>query len=111
MEFHGPRTQILDEGTATNATVIIYTVPANKIFWLMEALLTVDGGAAGQARIEIRNATDVHVRDVCRIEVVTAVGVAPSDHFQPQYAIEIPAGYDITIISGAASLVAEGVDV
>lgn len=107
MEFHGPRTQILAENTATNATVIVRTVPAGKKFFLIESMLSTNGGAAGIAQVAIRDAADAHVRYINRIDSLSAVGAAPADHFEPGWPVELPAGYDITVISGVGALIAE----
>ncbi len=108
MDFHGPRTQILVEKIATDETVIVYTVPVEKEFHLVEAMLRTDAGATGEAEVGIRDENDVHVRHICNMDVrENNKGVVPADHFEPAFAPVIPAGYDIVVISDSASLAAQ----
>ncbi len=108
MEFHGPRTQILDEGIATNQTTIVYTVPANKKFFLVESMVHPTTVAIGIGYVEIRNGSGVRVRHLNQINIDTQIGESPADHFNPGWPVELPEGYDITIVSNAAGLTVEG---
>jgi len=46
-------TQVLERGSADNATVVLYTVPAGKVFYLCHAWLNVQGVAAGSVYLAI----------------------------------------------------------
>ena len=108
MEFHGPRTQIIDEATAVNETTIVYTVPSGKKFFLIESMLKTDAGATGTAEVEIRDNSDVHLRDINFMDVrENNKGVIPADHFNPCWPIEMSEGEDICVISDSASLEAQ----
>ena len=108
MEFHGERTQIILEEVATDETVVVYTVPTGKKFWLIEAMLVTDAGATGTAEVEIRSATDVHLRHICWADVRSNnQGIVLGDHFEPGWPVEMSAGQDIAVTSGAASLEAQ----
>lgn len=108
MDFHGGRTQIRTEGTATNATVVAYTVPAGRKFFLIEAMLNTDAGAVGSAYAEIRNALDVHVRNICFVNVQAVTeGVVLGDHFEPGFPVELAEGETVAVVSGVALLVAQ----
>ena len=108
MDFHGPRTQILQEGIATDESVIVYTVPVGKEFHIVECMLVTDAGATGVGEVEIRDENDVHVRHLCNMDVrENNKGVIPADHFEPAFAPVIPAGYDIAVMSDSASLAAQ----
>lgn len=108
MEFHGPRTQKLIEDNATDETAVLYTVPSGKKFWLISAMLSTDGGAVGYATIEIRNDSDVRQIRTNKVDVESAIGLETADHFEPGWPVELLEGWDIAIISSAASLVASG---
>jgi len=106
MEFHGPRTQILDNDTAENTTTVIYTVPANKIFHLIETSLSCDSGAIGFAKAAIRNDSDVIQRYINCIKVGAVATAVKADHFNPGFPVELLAGWDIVVSSDIASLIA-----
>jgi hypothetical protein len=105
MDFSGPRTQKLLEASATNETVVLYTVPAEKVFWLVSSEIRSDGGAVGEGRILIRDAGDVIKFDVGYIKIGVTTENVPSIPYTPSWPIEIGAGWDIAVISGAASLI------
>ena len=50
MDFHGPSTQILLEDSAINDEAIVYTVPVGKIFHLISAGTSTNGGAIGTVK-------------------------------------------------------------
>lgn len=104
MDFHGDRTQILDKGVATNATVVIYTVPANKKFHLISALTTSNGGAVGDVEAVIRNDSDVVQKQIGFIHVGAAALNCPGCPFDPGFAPVLEAGWDLAIISSVALL-------
>ena len=105
MDFHGPRTQIFKEAKATNSNAIIYTVPIDKVFWIIESMLVTDAGAAGKAEVEIRDENDVHIRHLNFVDVRSNnQGIVCADHFEPGWPIEMSAGEDIVVISDTGSL-------
>jgi len=104
MEFHGPRTQILLEASATNDDVVVYTVPAGKKFWLISAGVHSDGGAVGTVKGCIHNALDVIQKTIGRIKVGATALVFPSVPFQPSYPVEMSAGWYMCIHSDVGSL-------
>ncbi len=107
MEFHDPdRVQIILDDEATNETTVVYTVPAGKKFYLIESTLHVTAGAVGFAEVRIRNDSDVIQRHTNSI-FITILQVAPADHFCPNWPIELPAGWDIAVISSVAGLTVE----
>jgi hypothetical protein len=101
MQFYGPRTQILDTDSAVNTTTIVYTVPAGKKFYLIWAKTLSDGGAAGTVYAAIRDGGAVEQTRIGRRDASGA------DDFQPGWPIELPATWDIVIVSGAALLTGE----
>ncbi len=108
MEFHGPRTQIFKEVIVTDDTAIVYTVPDGKIFHLIESMLVTDAGAAGKAEVGIRDENDVHIRHINFVDVRSNnQGIVGADHCEPGWPIELPSGWDITVMSDTASLEAE----
>ena len=104
MEFHGPRTQILLEASATNDDVKVYTVRDGKKFWLISAGVNTDGAAVGTVKACIHNALDVVQKTIGRIKVGATALVFPSIPFQPAYPVEMPAGWYMCIHSDAGSL-------
>ncbi len=108
MEFHGPRTQILDEAVATNETVIVYTVPVGKKFFLIEAMLVMDAGATGVGEVEIRSVANAHIRHICHMDVrENNKGIITSDHFEPGWPVEMSIGQNIAVSSNTGSLEAQ----
>lgn len=108
MNFDGPRTQILTEAIATNETVVVYTVPTGKVFWLIECMLVMDAGATGTGEVEIRTNAGVHIRHLCNINIrENNKGIVPSDHFEPGWPVEMSEGQDISVMSDTASLAAQ----
>ena len=108
MEFHGPRTQILAEKTATDSSEIVYTVPVGKKFFMIESILVVDAGATGNAEVEIHTPTHVHIRHLNWISIrENNKGIIPADHCEPSWPIELLAGQHIMVTSDTASLEAQ----
>jgi len=104
MEFHGPRTQILLQATAENETVVVYTVPENKIFYLISAILETDGGAVGSVKGCIRDDNEEVLSCFGAIKVGATTLVFPSSPFSPNWPVEMLSGWDLVAISDAASL-------
>ncbi len=108
MNFDGPRTQIIAEGKATDASVVVYTVPVGKKFWLIESMLVTDAGATGTAEVEWQDELGVHVRHFNFMDVrENNKGVIPADHFEPDWPIEMGPCCTIVVISDSASLEAQ----
>jgi len=108
MEFHGPRTQIFKEIIATNETLVVYTVPTGKKFYLVESMLVMDAGATGEGYVEVRSPTNVHIRHINHVDVrENNKGVIPGDHFEPGWPVELTVGENIAVVSDSASLAAE----
>jgi len=108
MNFHGPRTQIFKEAIVTDDTVVVYTVPVGKKFFLVESMLVTDAGAgSGVAFVEIRNVEDVHIRHINNVRIKSQAGVILADHFEPGWPVELPAGWDIALTSSVANLITE----
>lgn len=108
MEFHGPRTQIFREAKIIDGTIIVYTVPTGKKFFLIESALVTDAGATGSAFVEIRDVLDAHVRHINFMDVRSNnQGIVGADHFEPGWPVEMAAGEDIAVQSSTSSLEAE----
>ena len=109
MEFHGPRTQILTEANIANGNITVYTVPAGKKFYLIEASLHVTTGtpASGLGNGSIHNDLDVHQRDIVHIEVGANPQTVLADHFNPGWPVELLAGWTIQADSSAAAVVVD----
>lgn len=108
MEFHGPRTQILEEVAVTEDIAVVYTVPEGKKFFLIESMLITNAGANGIAHAEIRSALNVHIRDINFVHVrANNQGIVFADHFEPGWPVEMSAGEDIAVTSDTASLEAQ----
>ena len=108
MEFHGPRTQILEEGKATDEAVVVYTVPVGKKFYMIESILVVDAGATGTAQVEIHTEAHVHIRHLNWMMIrENNKGIIPADHCHPAWPIEMSAGEHIMVSSNAAFLEAQ----
>lgn len=105
MEFHGPKEQKLIDVSATNETVVAYTVPAGKRAYIVSCEARSDGGAVGEGRVVIRNASDVIQFDIGYIKIGATTNNVPGIPYCPAWPIEIGAGWDIAVISGAASLI------
>lgn len=96
--------QALAWKSVTNATGIVYTVPAGKLLLLTYAMLQCNGDAAGSGELYIRDLGDVLVWTILRVRCKTSVGAYPCVCSPFVYPIEIPAGYDVAVISGASGL-------
>lgn len=99
--------QVVGEGTATDETTLMYTVPAGKILFLYEALLATGSLVAAGAGLMVRDDGDVFVRHLCKLQSA-AVASFLADHFRCWPPYEIAAGYDVVVASGAAGLAVNG---
>ena len=105
MEFHDPdRVQILAEDSAVNTTTVVYTVPAGKKFYLISSDLDTDGGAVGIVTGVIQDGTPTIQKNINQIRVGATAQVIPMDHAEPGWPIEIPAAWEIAVISDTALL-------
>jgi hypothetical protein len=108
MNLWGPRTQVSKQAIATNQTTIIHTVTAGKILHLLNALLHLTAAAVGNASILVRDGSDVTVRHLAGVRVGATTQNDGVPQFNPAMPMEIPAGYDVCVVSSIAGLTAEG---
>ena len=93
--------QILEHGTANNATVIIYTVPADKLLLLYGFSYNVSGTAGNTGFLSIYTAVPaVHRHLVYGNFSANTVVAFGRDFVIP---IEIPAAYSVRVLSPAAT--------
>jgi len=93
-------TQVAKSTFANNATVILHTVTAAKTFFLTHYNYEFDPTATGQeGRLLVRNVADVIQYDI----VYTAARSIDTDLVSGTFVqpLEIPAGYDICLVSSA----------
>ena len=102
-------TRIAKEATQVGVgNAIVYTVPASKIFFMTSAGLSCYNSAGGgqSTGLGIRNGADVH-----QYYLVFHYFSAQSQHSgaRPLFpAIEVPATYDVYVISSSANITAMG---
>ncbi len=109
MKMHDPNAErIVVRQDADNEVDIIYTVPAEHIFWLEECDLSPWGLATGFCAVYLRNVLDATVRSLASIMINSEVGAVISDHAIFPSFIKCPAGYDICVVSDSAGLDAMG---
>lgn len=94
--------QICKSATAVNTTVVLHTVTAGKVLYLVEASVT-DNSGAGVFELYIRDAADAFVRHLAKIYTPTAVGGVNADHWSVFPPLEIPAGYDLCVFAGSGA--------
>ena len=100
-------TQVRGYISVDNADAIVYTVPADKTFYLCSLTLGYLALAAGVAEISLRNAADAFLCNFLRdVIVATSSGRSQSLTFWPP--MEITSLYDIFIKSNAAGLQING---
>jgi len=104
MDFYGPRTQILLEDSAINDDVIVYTVPVGKIFHLISAGVSTDGGAIGTVKGCIHNELDVLQKTIGKMKIGATTLVFPSIPFSPNWPVKMIAGWYLCIHSDAVLL-------
>ena len=94
--------QILEHGTANNATVIIYTVPADKLLLLYGFSYNASGTAGGTGFLSIYTAVPaVHRHLVYGNFSANTVVAFGRDFVIP---IEIPESYSVRVLSPAATM-------
>jgi len=95
-------TQILQQGIATNATTIVYTVPPGQTFYLTAFHFSCSTAIVGNGRAEIFNG--VAVQQVLGfLRVITAAGWVPVCQNSYRFPLELPAGWVIRAISAIAA--------
>ena len=104
MQFHIPGTQILLEASATDDDVVVYTVPVGKIFHLVSAGTSTDGGAVGTVKGCIHNALDVVQKTIGAMKIGATTLVFPSIPFSPCWPVIMTAGWNMCVHSDAAIL-------
>ena len=104
MDFHGPSTQILLEASAINEDVIVYTVPVGKIFYLISAGTSTNGGAVGNIKGCIRNDLNVVQKTIGAMKIGATTLVFPSIPFSPGWPVKMTAGWNMCVHSDAAIL-------
>lgn len=100
-------TQITRFVNANGSTVEIYTVTSGKIFYLAEATLRIASQATGYVLIHILNLVPSVWRDICFLRSQADTSI-PADHFFSYPPLEVPAGYEIQVVSSLAGLSAWG---
>lgn len=92
--------KIIEQYQSGVGTVVMYTVGAGKLLFISTASLTTrcSGAAAHYVWIVIRNAGDVVQVHVITQYYSVADQITTVIHFTP--ALEVPAGYDITLDVG-----------
>jgi len=109
MKVHDPNAErIVLRVEAENETSIVYTVPAGHIFWLEECDLSPWEFGVGFCAMFIRDELDVTVRGLASITISTEIGAVTSDHATFPSLLELPAGYDICVMSNTADIDAMG---
>lgn len=113
MKMHDPNAErivlrVEAEGDVAPVTEIVYTVPAESIFWLEECDLSPWSLAVGFCAMFVRDELDVTVRGLASITIATEVGAVISDHGVFPSFLELPAGYDICVYSDGNGLDAMG---
>jgi len=99
--------QIFHNAIATNARVILYTVPSGKTLYLCETTVRTDSNVTGWCYVHVRDITDTFVRVLCMINVIANV-IIPTDHNHFWPPVEIPENYTIAVESNTAGLNAYG---
>ncbi len=97
--------QIAKDAQASDSTVICHTVSAGKTFFLTKFIFS-SGWGAGLGTLVVRNASDVPQYTIASLQFSSAAGapgVTPG-FFNPP--LEIPAGWDLAVISSAAGHIA-----
>ena len=94
--------QVAVSGTADHSTVVIYEVPAGKVFCLTSWTLASDNNLTGRGTLTVRDDDNVTVFDIAQLLTIT--GQQPSHAngiFTPP--LEVPEGWDIALISDIAN--------
>jgi len=100
-------TQIVKGVAANNGHTIAWTISVGKTGFLATIILSMSGNV-GEGTVYVRDAADVFQYDVMGGNLLTLAGYSPpaSVSFWPP--LEIPAGWDIMVYSGAIGLIVKG---
>lgn len=99
--------QIVESGNISNDTVIVHTVTAGKILYLVTATFSLSASVANErGSMQVRDTGDVEQYRIFSQHMRVTGSIMAAAHFNPP--LEIPAGYDITILSEALTLVTYG---
>ena len=100
-------TQVWEHKDADNVTIPIYTVPAGQVLYLCHASLSFLAIAAGGYALFVRDLLDAYYHGFIEgVQIAATDGLFVSDAYCPP--IEVPAGFDIVVWSGAAGLNVRG---
>ena len=113
MQMHDPNAERIElrveaVGGGAPVTAIVYTVPAEKVFYLEECDLSPWAFAVGFCAMFIRNVIDTTIRGLCSITIASEIGAVTSDHAVFESFLELPEGYDICVYTDANNLDAMG---
>jgi len=100
-------TQVLVWKAAVNATEVLYAVPAGKILYLTHMAIHVESDIAGSGYMHIRDGGGI--TQYFGIAVKNIVGgsfCSNSESFWPP--IEMPASWDVAVVSSIAALIVIG---
>ena len=101
-------TEVYDYSIATNATVVMYTVPAGQTaYFHYFGLDVLSAAAAGYGRINIYNAVPAFVGPMVMIRL--AANSLYSECVALTYPLELLAGWSLRLESNAVGLAAAGV--
>ena len=95
--------QIIEFNTATNATVIIYTVPADKILLLNGFNSNIWSSANGTCYLQWWDAVPALYRNLASQQALASSAYSTkNDYMMP---LELDAGHSLRIVSPAATLI------
>ena len=94
------RAQIVKSVEVSNATSIIHTVTAGKIFYLCSVSCDADSGINKLTHLKVRNGADVDQYIIIDHESAAQASISGSRSFFPP--IAIPAGWDIVLQTTAS---------
>ena len=94
------RVQVAKSVEVSNATSIIHTVTAGKIFYLCSVSCDSDSGVNKLTHLKVRNVSDVDQYIIIDHESAAQASISGSLSFSPP--IAIPAGWDIVLQTTAS---------
>lgn len=95
--------QIAVSGEADDATVILHTVTAGKIFYLVGAHAGMVTAASFTTKLMVTNAADVEQYAIFESPQGAVATQMPFPSYYPSVPLEIPAGYKIKLFSSGAT--------
>ena len=99
--------QVFKYASATNGVTIVHTVTAGKTLYLVTASIMSLSNQASNGFIGVRNGADVDQGYLCHV-IGAALGGYPSPLWYSMPPLELPAGWDVYVQSGAAGFTAIG---